>query len=215
LFSLTMQGRSGRDGKPAVCTLLYSEADKGRADALTTESLDSDGFGPMSNGSPRGELEEVAIFCETTTGCRKELMYSHFGFRFDASRCVRNCNCGVPLEDASASWHDEDLETTRIAMEKAQEEEGIPKGTIEFQYQKILAESRRLKLPKREALSRRLIRVRSVLCGSSGRCRKTNFVRLAPQDILESEPASEEEMASMRGIGPDKAARYFRLFRFD
>ncbi|EGZ15020.1 hypothetical protein PHYSODRAFT_250260 [Phytophthora sojae] len=188
-------GRSGRDGKPAVCVLLYSEADKSRADALTTERLDLDGTGAgaMSNGSSRGELEDVAAFCKTTTGCRKELLYAHFGFRFDTSRCVRNCNCGVPLEAASDSWHDEEVELEKAPSGmKAEEEDAIPKGTIEYQYQKILAESKRLKLPKREALSRRLVR-----------------------DVLEAEPASEEEMASMRGIGPAKAERYFRLFRFN
>ncbi|KAG1689159.1 hypothetical protein DVH05_002797 [Phytophthora capsici] len=57
-----------------------------------------------------------------------ELLYSHFGFHPDSSRCSKNCNCGV--------------------------------------------------------------------------------------EILEVEPTSEEEMASMRGIGPVKAERYFNLFRF-
>ncbi|KAG1697437.1 hypothetical protein DVH05_016311 [Phytophthora capsici] len=38
-------GRSGSAGKPTECILLYSEADKRRADALTTERLDVDGIG--------------------------------------------------------------------------------------------------------------------------------------------------------------------------
>ncbi|POM69217.1 ATP-dependent DNA helicase [Phytophthora palmivora] len=188
-------GRSGRDGKPAVCVLLYSEADKGRADTLTTERLDFDstGSGVISNGSSRGELEEVAAFCEMTTGCRKELLYSHFGFRFESSRCVRNCNCGEELEVAAEHCHDNENHNEENSIRNmGDEEDGVSKGTIEYQYQRILAESKRLKLPKREALSRRLIR-----------------------DILEAAPTSEEEMASMRGIGQAKAARYFRLFRFD
>ncbi|KAF4322509.1 hypothetical protein BBO99_00002652 [Phytophthora kernoviae] len=187
-------GRSGRDGKPSVCILLYSASDKNRADALTTERLDFDGTtsSPMSNGSSRGELEEVTAFCEMTTGCRKQLLYSHFGFHFDISQCVRNCNCGVALESTTEPWADEELDTdTKIKKTNKVEEEGISKGTIEYQYQKILTQSKKLGLPKREALSRRLIR-----------------------DILEVEPASEDEMASMRGIGPAKAARYFSLFRF-
>ncbi|KAG3248666.1 hypothetical protein PI124_g6665 [Phytophthora idaei] len=172
-------GRSGRDGKPSVCVLLYSEADKGRADALTTEGRDFDGTGSgaISNGSSRGELEEVSAFCEMITGCRKELLYSHVGFRFDTSHCVKNCNCGVPLEAARDFWQEEEIATEHKSnVTKPDEEDGIPRSTIEYQYRKILAESRRLKLPKREALSRRLVR-----------------------DILETEPASEEEMASMRG----------------
>ncbi|KAF4034020.1 Helicase conserved C-terminal domain [Phytophthora infestans] len=187
-------GRSGRDGKPSECILLYSEADKGRADALTTERRDFDGTGsgPISNGSSRGELEEVSAFCEMASGCRKELLYSHFGFRFDTRLCVKNCNCGEPLETAEAFGYEE--ETThehKFNERKSDGEDGVSKSRIEYQYQKVLAESRRLKLPKREALSRRLIR-----------------------DILETEPASKEEMASMRGIGPAKASRYFCLFRF-
>ncbi|KAG2909092.1 hypothetical protein PC117_g19768 [Phytophthora cactorum] len=174
-------GRSGRDGKPSVCVLLYSEADKGRADALTTEGRDFDGTGSgaISNRSSRGEMEEVSAFCEMITGCRKELLYSHFGFRFDTSHCVKNCNCGVPLEAARDFWQEEEIATEHKSnVTKPDEEDGIPRSTIEYQYHKILAESRRLKLPKREALSRRLVR-----------------------DILETEPASEEEMASMRGSG--------------
>ncbi|RLN57545.1 hypothetical protein BBJ28_00001644 [Nothophytophthora sp. Chile5] len=142
---------------PAVCVLLYSEADKSRADALTTERSDFNGTmaASISNGSSHVELEEVAAFCETTTGCRKELLYSHFGFNFDASRCIRNCNCGVPLE-AAESWRDEAVHVEKPSTD----EDGISKGAIEYQYQRILVESKRLKLPKREALSRRLIRVR-------------------------------------------------------
>ena len=142
--------------------MLYSEVDKSRADALTTGRLDFDGTGSgaMSNGSSRREVEEVAAFCEMTNGCRKELLYSHFNFHFDASQCIRNCNCGVPLEAASESWHNEEINTEhqkKVVDDDA--DEGIPKGAIEYQYQKILAESKRLHLSKREAMSRRLVRV--------------------------------------------------------
>ncbi|KAG7383586.1 ATP-dependent DNA helicase Q4 [Phytophthora boehmeriae] len=178
-----------------MCILLYSTSDKNRADVLTTERRDSDGTASslMSNGSSRRELEEVAAFCEMTAGCRKELLYSHFGFNFDISRCVRNCNCGVALENTTELWRDQEIEDTDMNIKKTRtvDEEGISKGTIEYQYQKVLTESKKLGLPKREALSRRLIR-----------------------DILETEPTSEEEMASMRGIGPAKAARFYSLFRF-
>uniref|UniRef100_M4BMT7 ATP-dependent DNA helicase RecQ zinc-binding domain-containing protein n=1 Tax=Hyaloperonospora arabidopsidis (strain Emoy2) TaxID=559515 RepID=M4BMT7_HYAAE len=105
--------------------------DKSRADALTTGRLDFDGTGSgaMSNGSSRREVEEVAAFCEMTNGCRKELLYSHFNFHFDASQCIRNCNCGVPLEAASESWHNEEINTEhqkKVVDDDA--DEGIPKG---------------------------------------------------------------------------------------
>ncbi|KAG1695350.1 hypothetical protein DVH05_020387 [Phytophthora capsici] len=74
-------GRSGRAGKPTECILLYSDADKRRADALTTERLDVDGIGFgvfVTNGSSQGDLEDVVGFCEMATGCRKELL-NHSG----------------------------------------------------------------------------------------------------------------------------------------
>ncbi|GMF65727.1 unnamed protein product [Phytophthora lilii] len=131
------------------------------------QSPDSDGMGvgAISNGSSRVELEEVAAFCEMTAGCRKGLLYSHFGFAFDMSRCVRNCNCSDPLDAGTESWSDEEHDYRKLTDKiKMEEEDCIPRGTIEYQYQKVLAESKRLKLPNREALSRRLIRVQPASC---------------------------------------------------
>ena len=133
---------------------------------MTTGRLDFDGTGSgaLSNGSSRREVEEVAAFCEMASGCRKELLYSHFDFHFDPSRCVRNCNCGVPLEAATELLHYEEVSAKRrVKVVEDDTDDGIPKGAIEYQYQKILAESKRLSLPKREAMSRRLVRVRSSL----------------------------------------------------
>ncbi|KAG1694390.1 hypothetical protein DVH05_021470 [Phytophthora capsici] len=94
------------------------------------------------------------------------------------------------VNDVETELEEKDDVKIRATVGKTiqEEEVGISKGAIEYQYQKILAESKRLKLPKREALSRRLIR-----------------------EILEVEPTSEEEMASMRGIRP---AKIFNLSRF-
>ncbi|CEG49018.1 atp-dependent dna [Plasmopara halstedii] len=185
-------GRSGRDGRPSVCVLLYSENDKNRANILTTDihELNSTNFGIFSTGSSRGEVEAISAYCEMETGCRKELLFSHFGFCFDSSRCVRNCNCGLPLDQELCDR--ENLWEGSSKLKHTSAPDGFSHGTIEYQYQKVLAKSRRLKLSKREALSRRLIR-----------------------NILEIKPKSEEEMASMRGIGAAKASRYFSLFCFD
>lgn len=185
-------GRSGRDGKPSVCVLLYSRADKNRATSLTTDlpKLSSSDFRDYSIGSLRSEVEEVSSFCEMQTGCRKELLFSHFGFAFDSSRCTRNCNCDLPLDEEIGD--DKRYKEVGIKRSKDKDDNGISSGSVEYQYQKILAEAKRLKLPKRDALSRRLIR-----------------------DILEAKPKSEEEMASMRAIGAAKASRYYSLFCFD
>ncbi|KAI9919716.1 hypothetical protein PsorP6_017491 [Peronosclerospora sorghi] len=184
-------GRSGRDGKPASCILLYSEADKERADAVTTETMDVDASVVVTGGSARGHLDDMVAFCELTSGCRKQLLYCHFDLQFDGAECSRNCNCNGPLEAAVPSWcKDEEMETNEDKSRTREDEtrNKVPNHVVEYHYQKIVADAKRLKLPKREALSRRLIRA-----------------------VLEAKPASQEEMASMRGIGPAKASRYYQF----
>ncbi|TYZ61604.1 hypothetical protein PybrP1_008383 [[Pythium] brassicae (nom. inval.)] len=191
-------GRAGRDGDPAVCLLLFDEGDKTRASAIGTEreGLDDSESFPVSNGSSHVDLEEVAAFC-SSDGCRKEVMYAHFGFPFDGAACPRNCNCG-PLGDAISSTEeeeDEDVESRRKQRKRGggggatPESAAIPKGQIEYFHQRVLSESKRLGLPKREALSRRVV-----------------------QDILERQPPTEDEMAALRGVGADRASRYFSIF---
>ncbi|TDH69842.1 hypothetical protein CCR75_002346 [Bremia lactucae] len=188
-------GRSGRDGNPSVCVLLYSKADTDRAAYVSTNSplLDGINADEISYGSSRNEWTEVVAFCEMTTGCRKEHLYSHFGFRFDSSRCVRNCNCNVLLDfNASLNERNDRKEYHTNIETRLKETQVSKQWTIEYQYQKVLAECKRLNLSKRETLSRRQIR-----------------------DIFEKKPQSMEEMASLRAIGVAKASRYFCLFRFE
>uniref|UniRef100_K3W9Q6 DNA 3'-5' helicase n=1 Tax=Globisporangium ultimum (strain ATCC 200006 / CBS 805.95 / DAOM BR144) TaxID=431595 RepID=K3W9Q6_GLOUD len=198
-------GRAGRDEQPAVCLLLYDESDKSRANAITSERSDLDSSissFQVSNGSSHVDLEEMAAFCETT-GCRKELLYAHFGFPFYAAECPRDCNCGQL--DKEDDWREayaaaKLLETTDsqdpLARHHSDEDDGLEvvnaksKGQVEYFYQRVLSETKKLGLSKREALSRRVV-----------------------QDILARQPPTEEEMAALRGVGAQKASRYFSIFQ--
>lgn len=162
------QGRAGRDGQPSVCLLLYSEADKSLANAVTTDRSSADSLEPIqvSTGSSHAALEEVAVFCEAP-GCRKETMFAHFGFNFNPKRCNHNCNCG-PLPEGCVKQFELDIHELEEAnarqqqQQEAQSQSNLLKGQVEYYYQKILAETKRHRLPKREALSRRVISVRTM-----------------------------------------------------
>ncbi|KAF1330312.1 Atp-dependent dna helicase, partial [Globisporangium splendens] len=199
-------GRAGRDGQPAVCLLLYDESDKSRANAITSERSDLDSSISsfhVSNGSSHVDLEEMAAFCETA-GCRKEFLYAYFGFPFHAAECPRDCNCGqLDKEDdwRAAYTAAKLLETTDsqdLLARHHDEDDGLEavnaksKGRVEYLYQRVLSETKKLGLPKREALSRRVV-----------------------QDILARQPPTEEEMAALRGVGAQKASRYFSIFQWD
>lgn len=152
-----------------MCVLLYDEGDKSRASAITSERGDFDTVTSfqVSNGSSHVDLEEMAAFCDTT-GCRKEFLYAHFGFPFESKDCPRNCNCGMldKEEDAMALYTAELLASEHANREVAggessDEDAGnaVPKGQIEYYYQRVLTETKKLGLPKREALSRRVVHV--------------------------------------------------------
>ncbi|TMW60400.1 hypothetical protein Poli38472_000442 [Pythium oligandrum] len=192
-------GRAGRDGQLAECLLLYAPEDKQRASAITTERLDLDMMQEptVSTGSSYLNIEEMAAFCESSD-CRREQLFTHFGYNFEATTCPRACNCGPlvdgyvteALDESNAHEQREDFEASR-GDDIDDEDSGPAASQVEYYYQKVLAEARRQKLPKRETLSRRAIR-----------------------EILRTEPQTIEEMAMIRGVGHDKATRYFYTFSF-
>lgn len=154
--------------------MLFDESDKSRANAITTErddsfdSLSSSSFS-ASNGSSHVNLEEVVAFCSTSE-CRKEFLYAHFGFPYDGKACPRNCNCGPLAEDAydesfsaellaELAFEEDDAVAKRSSVTSTSGAQAIPKGQIEYLYQRVLSETKKLGLPKREALSRRVVQV--------------------------------------------------------
>ncbi|DAZ93739.1 TPA: hypothetical protein N0F65_007365, partial [Lagenidium giganteum] len=186
-------GRAGRDGSPAQCVLLYAERDKSRVLSLSGPSDDLDGF---ASSGLHADVEEMASFCETT-GCRKEILFTHFGQVFDATACNRNCNCGEPL--AMDETHDEAEDengdvgfgrSQALSKTKSSQGRSAPnRGAVEVYYQRVLNETKRLGLPKREALSRRVV-----------------------EAILAHPPETEEAMACIRGVGETKASRFYTVF---
>lgn len=144
---------------------------------ITTERDDGDGAF-VSTGSSHSDLEDVAAFC-STTDCRRELLHAHFGRPFDANTCARQCNCG-PLAESAADDDDEELESDSEEQDAAASrrhaklshrgrsgagEHALPiaKIQIEYLYQRVLAETKKCGLPKREALSRRVVQVRDTV----------------------------------------------------
>jgi hypothetical protein len=100
-------------------------------------------------------------------GCRKELLYAHFGFDYHQSECPRNCNCGQNLEELPAPLKHEEQNSYHEAMgsyeepstEEVSEADAISRGQVEFYYQKILSEVKRQSLKKRDGLSRQVVQV--------------------------------------------------------
>lgn len=177
------QGRAGRDGKPAVCLLLFDEGDKSRANAITSERDDasdslssSTSFQFSNGGSSHVNLEEVVAFCSSFE-CRKEFLYAHFGFPYDGDACPRNCNCGSLAEDAydetellaelGLGTEEDDATSKRSSVTRSSSRgaNAIPKGQVEYLYQRVLSETKKLGLPKREALSRRVVQVSKLRLG--------------------------------------------------
>jgi hypothetical protein len=153
--------------------LLYAPEDKTRAGNVTTDRSNDGDAMRTSNGSSQADLVDVVAFCELSRGeCRKELLYSHFGMPFSRDQCSSNCNCSVQVEATLPD--DEDVENIKDAESRlgsrptdddsgdASLDAGPSKVTVEYYYQRVVTECRRRGLPKREALSRRVIKVRCV-----------------------------------------------------
>lgn len=132
----------------------------------TDRSGDGDAM-RTSNGSSQADLMDVVAFCELSRGeCRKELLYSHFGMPFRRDQCAATCNCSVQIEGSLPDYEDygdvEDVEDaeSRLDSGTASLDAGPSKATVEYYYQRVVAECRRRGLPKREVLSRRVVKVR-------------------------------------------------------
>lgn len=168
--------------------LLYATGDKLRAGSISSERIDLDRYTTMSGGS-HIDIEQVSMLCEIS-GCRREFLFGHFGYRFDGSTCKQNCNCGVTEQMKCEQHVDSTIHHEATLSNDLHDAPG--KLEIEYYYQKVLAESRRQQLPKREAFSRRVIKA-----------------------ILKEKPRNLEEFVMIRGVDNEKARRYMDLFPFD
>jgi superfamily II DNA helicase RecQ len=94
-------GRAGRDGKRAVCKLLWSESDLNIWRSTVKNSLLEKGKNKHKNSSINEtlhetvfqrqlkDLDEVERYCKTTE-CRRQFLLRYFGQDYDASACKRN-----------------------------------------------------------------------------------------------------------------------------
>jgi ATP-dependent DNA helicase RecQ len=87
-------GRAGRDGEPALCTLLYSAKDVSTVQYLISQQSNAD-----EQRIARQQLQQVLDYAEGYT-CRRTIQLRYFGEDFPGScgRCD-NCCYPKPLED--------------------------------------------------------------------------------------------------------------------
>ncbi|KAF0707377.1 hypothetical protein AaE_013639 [Aphanomyces astaci] len=172
-----------RDGLPATCTLFYAGGDRGRAAFVM-----SGGDGFLDASASHGMRDVVEMV--TSMDCRRRILHSHFGNDMatlsDEEGCCRNCNCGESVVD-------EDEEATRSERRAAMTAKRPSKNLdVEWLYQRLLQDGRRRRVGgggKANVLSRKTI-----------------------ERILASPPPSSvEELAAMRGVGPDRAEASFSM----
>lgn len=90
-------GRSGRDGLPAECLLLYSGGDAAKQRHFIEEMTD-----PAEQNRARRMLTQMLGYAETT-GCRRVALLGYFGETFNKEDCGACDNCTAPLESYDAT----------------------------------------------------------------------------------------------------------------
>lgn len=84
-------GRAGRDGLESVCIMYYNYGDTKTIEFLIANNSTTT---PDQKNRQREELKYVVQYCENRTDCRRQLVLSHFGERFESKDCHKTCdNC--------------------------------------------------------------------------------------------------------------------------
>jgi RecQ family ATP-dependent DNA helicase len=93
-------GRAGRDGNPSKCILFYSYKDKSTIDFL----IDKGEGSKEQKDRQRSNLRQVIAYCENKLDCRRQLVLSYFGEKFNPDNCHKTCdNC---LNNVQANYED-------------------------------------------------------------------------------------------------------------
>jgi len=107
-------GRAGRDGKRSHCILYYKYGDK-----LTHDKMSEEDFKEKQQrlrGDPlreaekqrnnlRDQLNSMVAYCESTNDCRRILLMSYFGERFEG-HCGKTCDNCASGKTGSAETRD-------------------------------------------------------------------------------------------------------------
>ena len=110
---LVVSGRSGRDGAPARCTLLYAPGDAYRAKRIVHNDrgdsqhrsgwgrkLDPSGSATGGLVDAREELARMVSFCEFDDACRRQSLLRHFG-EAEAKTCLDSNSASLEAAPAS------------------------------------------------------------------------------------------------------------------
>ena len=93
-------GRAGRDGEPADCILLFSEADVHTARFLIENGGENEALSEQDRARLHkrelGRLQDMIDYCKTT-GCLRGYLLDYFG-QSHAPECGHCGNCSVPVE---------------------------------------------------------------------------------------------------------------------
>ena len=93
-------GRAGRDGEPADCILLFSEADVHLARYLIENGGENEALSEQDRARLHkrelGRLQDMIDYCKTT-GCLRGYLLDYFG-QSHAPECGHCGNCSVPAE---------------------------------------------------------------------------------------------------------------------
>lgn len=117
----------------------------------------------------------------TATECRRQLLFEAVGGEFDPKGCCRACNCGLQLEF-------EEEEEEEEAVVKRPPVSVVPKAQIEYLFHRIQRLAKKDSIAKRDCLSRKVI-----------------------GQVLQQKPATEMELAQIKGVGEERAALWYSV----
>lgn len=91
-------GRAGRDGLKSWCFLFYSYGDKKTIDFL----IDKGEGSAEQKERQRDNLNQMIMFCENKSECRRKHLLAYFGDKFDPAQCHGTCDVCKKINSGEA-----------------------------------------------------------------------------------------------------------------
>lgn len=131
-------GRAGRDGLPARCVLLFSNADRFKQNYFIRNISD-----PEEQQKALYNLEQVVQYGELQ-GCRRRFLLNYFNEKYDQASCENcdGCVASIPLKIYAAS-----PKTSRMASNSYSNNNTYDPALFEELRTKRAEEAQRLKVP--------------------------------------------------------------------